>query len=128
MTQMTLTLEPGIGARHRSLRDCMAAGVYQRGLSKVAGQIDMAPSKLSEGLAGGSGDRPRDIGLDQFEEYLRLTGDTSPVLYLIDKYLRDPEAAKAEAVTQIAEIMSRLGPLLQQAGLVDAMPPRRTRR
>lgn len=127
MTQMTLTLEPGIGARHRSLRDCMAAGVYQRGLSKVAGEIDMAPSKLSEGLAGGSGDRARDIGLDHFEEYLRRTGDTSPILYLIDKYLRDPEAAKAEAVTQIAEIMARLGPLMQQAGLIETLPARRAR-
>lgn len=62
MTQLTLTLEQGISVRHRSLRECMAAGVYQRGLTRVAGQIDMAPSKLSEKLSGGNGDRHRDVG------------------------------------------------------------------
>ena len=40
--QLSLTFEQGIGQRHMSLRDCMATGVYQRGLGRVAGQIDMA--------------------------------------------------------------------------------------
>ncbi len=34
--QLTLTRYPGLSARHRDLRDCLAAGVYQRGLTRMA--------------------------------------------------------------------------------------------
>lgn len=115
-TQMALVFEQGIAERHISLRDCVAAGVYHRGLGRVAGQIDMAPSKLSEKLAGGT-DRKRDIGLDEFEDYLRKTGDISPIHYLADKYLRDPNVAQQEALSHLAELAATLPALLAAAGL-----------
>ena len=114
--QLSLTFEQGIGQRHMTLRDCMATGVYQRGLGRVAGQIDMAPSKLSEKLAGGT-DRKRDIGLDEFEDYLVKTGDVSPIHYLIDKYLRDPALAQQEALAKLAGLAESLPALLAAAGL-----------
>ena len=114
--QLFLTFEQGIGQRHMSLRDCMATGVYQRGLGRVAGQIDMAPSKLSEKLAGGT-DRKRDIGLDEFEDYIAKTGDISPTHYLVDKYLRDPALAQQEAMAKLAGLAETLPALLAAAGL-----------
>lgn len=114
--QLSLTFEQGIGQRHMSLRDCMATGVYQRGLGRVAGQIDMAPSKLSEKLAGGT-DRKRDIGLDEFEDYIAKTGDVAPIHYLVDKYLRDPELAQQEALARLAGLAETLPALLAAAGL-----------
>lgn len=118
-TQLSLVFEQGLAQRHMSLRDCVAAGVYHRGLQRVAGQIDMAPSKLSEKLAGGN-DRKRDIGLDEFEDYLSRTGDIAPIHYLIDKYLRDPAVAQAEAMANLAALAESLPALLAAAGLGKA--------
>lgn len=115
-TQLSLTFEQGLAQRHMSLRDCMATGVYQRGLNRVAGQIDMAPSKLSEKLAGGT-DRKRDIGLSEFEDYIAKTGDVSPIHYLVDKYLRDPALAQQEALAKLAGLAETLPALLAAAGL-----------
>lgn len=115
-TQLSLVFEQGLSQRHLSLRDCMASGVYQRGLGRVAGQIDMAPSKLSEKLAGGT-DRKRDIGLDEFEDYIAKTGDVAPIHYLVDKYLRDPSVTQAEAMASLAALAQSLPAMLAAAGL-----------
>lgn len=121
MTQLTLTLEQGVSVRHRSLRECMAAGVYQRGLTRVAGQIDMAPSKLSEKLSGGNGDRHRDVGLDDLERYIQATGDITPIHYLVEKYLGQPEVAQSAALAQIAALQQQQLALMQQLGV--SLPP-----
>ena|SRR5690242_8275519 len=119
-SQLTLNFEPGLSARHPSLRACMAAGVYGIGLERVAVKVDESPSKLSEKLAGGSGDRKRDVGLDMFEAYLDKSGDRQPILYLIDKYFRDPAAQQADALATLARLADTLPALLNQAGLTKA--------
>jgi hypothetical protein len=118
-SQLTLSLEEGLATRHLSLRDCMACGVYARGLQRVAGQIDLSPSKLSEKLAGGT-DRKRDIGLEEFERYLDKTGDTQPILYLVARYLRDPDAQQQEALSRLVALADQLPGLLAGAGLARA--------
>lgn len=119
-SQLTLNLELGVSQRHRSLRSCMAAGVYATGLDRIAAKIDEAPSKLSEKLAGGSGERQRDVGLDLFERYLDKSGDLTPIYYLIDKYLRDPAARQSEALAKLAKLADELPALLANAGIGKA--------
>ncbi|MCE7031761.1 hypothetical protein LY625_03865 [Lysobacter sp. GX 14042] len=97
----------------------MATGVYRQGLGRIAGQIDMAPSKLSEKLAGGT-ERKRDIGLDEFEAYIAKTGDVTPIHYLADKYLRDPNVTQQEALRKLAGLAETLPALLAAAGLSGA--------
>lgn len=121
-SQLTLNLELGVSQRHRSLRACMAAGVYATGLDRVAVKVDEAPSKLSEKLAGGAGERQRDIGLDLFERYLDKSGDLTPIYYLVDKYLRDPVARQSEALAKLAKLADELPALLANAGLGKANP------
>jgi len=116
-SQLTLNLELGLSQRHTSLRSCMAAGVYGTGLDRIAVKLDESPSKLSEKLAGGSGERKRDIGLDTFERYLEKTGDYTPVYYLIDKFLRDPKASQSAALARLAELADTLPALLNAAGI-----------
>jgi hypothetical protein len=115
--QMSLSFEQGLSAKHMSLRSCMAAGVYQRGLVAVAGKIDASPSKLCEKLAGGAGDRPRDVGLDEFETYLEKTGDRTPIYYLIDKFLSDPQVRQEMAMSRALELLEQLGPAFAAAGV-----------
>lgn len=118
-SQLTLNLELGLSQRHTSLRACMASGVYGIGLDRVAVKLDEAPSKLSEKLAGGSGDRKRDVGLDLFEAYLDKTHDLTPIHYLIDKYLRDPKASQSAALARLAELADTLPALLSAAGITS---------
>lgn len=115
-TQLSLSFEAGVSVRHPSLRACMASGVYQRGLVRVAGQIDESPSKLSEKLSGGN-DRKRDVGLDEFEKYIEKTGDITPIHYLIDKFLRDPGLVQQEALTKLSALAEQLPALLAAAGV-----------
>lgn len=48
---------PELTRRHRSLREVISLGVHERGVAQVAGKIDESPSRLSESLAGGTGER-----------------------------------------------------------------------
>jgi len=122
--QLSLVFEPGLAARYQSLRDVVAHGVYERGLSAVAGKVDMAPSKLSEKLAGGN-DRPRDLGIEEFERYLEKTRDLRPIYYLVERFLEDPGVQQAEAMAQLSELVKQLGPLMSAAGVIPANHPRK---
>lgn len=115
---MTLDFDPGLAEQHRSLKECLAARVYQQrgGLTAVAGRLDMSPSHLSEVLAGG-GDRHRKFDLDELERYIETYRDATPVLYLIAKYLPDAAAQHAAAMGRLAELADALPALLAQAGM-----------
>lgn len=113
-TQLTLALDPG-AAIHPSLKACMAAGVYQRGVTTVAGKLDLSPSHLSEAL---SGSERRKLDVDDLEAYIQATGDTTPIMYLIAKYLRDPAVIQHEALARLVGLADQLPVLLAQAGLV----------
>ena len=118
-SQLTLSLEPGLSQRHLSMVACMAAGVYSIGLERIAGKCDQSPSKLSEKLSGGTGERERDVGLRLYETYLDKTGDYTTIYYLIDKYLSNPQARQQEALANLAELAQSLPALLAAAGLTQ---------
>lgn len=118
--QLTLTLEPGATARHRTLKECIAQGVYQRGVVAVAGKLDRSPSHLSEALS--ESDR-RKFDVDELEAYVERTGDMTPVFYLVDKYLRDPQAQQQAALARLATLADQLPALLSAAGLTKGKRP-----
>lgn len=113
--QLTLSFEPGISERHMSLRDCIAAGVYQRGLGNVAIDLNKAPGNLSVEL---SEDTSRHFSVDSLERYIDKTGDTAPIYYLIDKFLNDNGHKQNAAMAQLAPMLKQLAPLMKQAGLI----------
>lgn len=118
MQQLSLTFEQGLAQRYETLRECLATQVYQRGPGRVAGKLDLAPSKLTEKLAGIRSDgKQSGITLDQLEKYIETTGDHTPIFYLVDKYLRDPQMQQQEAMARIAAIAEQLPALLAKAGL-----------
>lgn len=119
--QLTLSLEPTLTTRHPSLKACIAAGIYQRGLVAVAGKIDQRPSHLSEALSGA--DR-RKFDVDDLERYIDETGDTTPVLYLIAKFMRDPEMARRAALERLSTALETIPGLLADAELQTRAPRR----
>jgi hypothetical protein len=111
--QLTLQLEPDLTTRFRNVRDVLAAGVYQRGLKRVAADLDMAPGNLSCAL---NDEGARHVSVDALERYIQTQGDLTPIHYLIARYMGD--ASEAEMAT-----MHRVEMLLgEMAALVGQMP------
>lgn len=108
--QMTLELEPGLTDRFGNLLEVVAAGVYHRGLKRVAMDLDKAPGNLSRELAG---DSDRHFSVEALERYIQTQNDLTPIYYLIARYLGDQ--AKTEAATMrrvetmLAEITAVMG-------------------
>lgn len=125
-SQLTLSFEPGLSQRHLSLREMVASSVYARGHGRIATLLDVAPSKLTEKLAGmDSSGKPRGMTVDEFERYLEKSGDLSPIYYLLDKFVRDPNVRQQEALDKLAALADALPALMAAAGLKTST--RRTR-
>lgn len=112
--QLTLDLDPSLLSGHRSLRDCIAAGIYRRGLKAVAMDLDLSPGNLSVAL---SDDPHRKFSVDELERYVQVTGDKTPIHYLVAKYLGDEAAARDQALAQVAEMLQHLPAMMAAAGL-----------
>lgn len=112
--QMVLDFEPGLTERYASVRDVVATGVYQRGLKRIAIELDMAPSNLSVQL---SDDPSRHFSLDSAERYMERTGDYTPIYYLVEKFLGDKRNTKQAALEQIQALGPELLKLLTKAGI-----------
>lgn len=118
MRQLSITFSPGISQRSRCLRDHLTTQIYARGLVDTAGKMDLSPSKLTEKLAGSdSGGKPRGMTIDELERYIEVSGDMSPVHYLVEKFLNDPDVAQREALAKLAGLVDELPALLAAAGV-----------
>lgn len=120
--QLTLDWDGSIVGAHRSVRDCIAAGVYRRGLKTVAMDLDLSPGNLSVAL---SDDPHRKFSVDELERYVQATGDKTPIYYLVAKYLGDEASARDQALGQVAELLQQLPSMLAAAGLNDGRKGRR---
>jgi len=113
--QLTLDFSPGISGCYGSCREFVAARVHQLGRPQkaIAADMDMGASQLSRKLAQAPGDSAR-FTLDDLELYMEQTGDTDPILYLADRYLRraDPD----ELRRRIAELEGQLAAAAGRAG------------
>jgi len=113
-SQLTLDFEPGLTERFSTLRECVATGVYQRGIGRVAIDLDQAPGNLSVQL---SGDASRHFSVDSLERYIEKQGDLTPVYYLVEKFLSSRNVKQDAAQAQLLSLMAQLQPLIKQAGL-----------
>lgn len=116
--QLSLSFDPGLADQHRSLKECVAARVYQQrgGITAVAGRLDLSPSHLSEVLSGG-GERNRKFDLDELERYIEAYRDPTPILYLVAKFLPDAATAQASALQQLAAFTEQFPQIVAQLGL-----------
>ena len=112
--QLTLALDATLPQTYRSARDCIAAGVYRRGLKRIASELDVSPGNLSVAL---SDDPHRKLGLDEAELYTERTGDKTWIYYLVAKYLEDAGASRDQAVAELTQILAELPGKLIAAGL-----------
>lgn len=112
--QLTLDFEPGLADKYRNLRDCVSTGVYRRGLSRVAIELNESPGNLTNQLSDESN---RKFCVDDLERFIEKSGDLTPIYYLVDKFLKDKTQQQSAALAQAAPLLAQLAPLLKQAGL-----------
>lgn len=104
--QLTLDFQPGLAERHDSLLACVrqCAYTHRNPLKTIAADMDQSQSELSRKLAGNPDD-PRRFSVDDLEKFIQATGDITPVLYLVEKYLADEEAKQRAAHQQLAKML-----------------------
>lgn len=107
--QLTLNFEPGLAERYGSLRECVATGIYQRGLKRVAIDLDQAPSNLSVQL---SEDASRNFSVDSLEKYIEKTGDTAPIHYLIERFLAS--GARNDGSKKVAAMRAKMAEMMRE--------------
>lgn len=112
--QLTLAFDATLTETYRSARDCVAAGVYKRGLKRVAAELDISPGNLSVAL---SDDPTRKFGLDDAERYTESTGDKAWIYYLVAKHLGDDGASRNHALAEVQQMLAALPAKLAAAGL-----------
>ena len=119
MRHLSITYQGGLTHTSRSLRELLLVQVqHNGGVVAVAGKMDLAPSKLSEKLAGGdTSGKPRGMTIDELERYIKETGDVSPVHYLVEKFLTCPDAQHAEAIAQFTKLATAMAPLAHSLGI-----------
>lgn len=127
-SQLSLNFEPGLTAKFKRLEDVLLATVinYSGGLDKVASRMDMSPSELTRRLnahvAAKEGDfNNRPLRVSDMSEIIDETRDYRAIFWLIEKFLRDPEAQRTQAINQLAAVMPAIQQLLEQAGLKDSL-------
>lgn len=116
--QLTLTFEPGLAERNRSLKAHVRERVYAnpKPLKSLAADMDLSESELSRKL----GDNPNDtrnLTVDDLESYIAKSGDHSPIYYLIEKFAVSTEAKQAYAAAEFAKALPQILALARQMGV-----------
>ncbi|MGZ3235763.1 MAG: hypothetical protein ACXU8A_00135 [Burkholderiaceae bacterium] len=112
--QMTLDFEGGLCDRFQSLRECIATGVYRRGIGSVAIDLDQAPGNLSVQL---SGDQTRHFSVDSLERYIEKSKDLTPIYYLIEKFVESGDADHAANTAEVMALLQAIAPKLKKLGI-----------
>jgi hypothetical protein len=107
---MSLSFDREMHERYGSLRECVAQGIYQRGLTNVAPSLNKAPGNLSVEL---SEDPARHFSVDCLEAYIEKFGDTTPIYYLVSKFLAPSNPTNVNA----AAVLQQVQQMLRNAGL-----------
>lgn len=116
--QHTLNFEPGLAERWRSLKACLRERVYghPKPLKAIAADMDLSESELSRKLSDNPGD-PRNATLDDLEAYIRVTGDTTPISYLVEKYAVNETTKRAYAAAELAKALPGILALAKTLGV-----------
>lgn len=113
-SQLTLDFLPGLAERHDSLLACIrqCAYTHRNPLKTLAADMDISQSDLSRKLAGNPED-PRRFTVEDLEKFIVATGDITPVLYLVEKYLADEETKQRAANQQLAKMLPEVLALIK---------------
>lgn len=116
MQQFTLDFDPGLTERFPRWRDTFIHAVYsgRGGLNSAAGACDVSPTDLTKRLSGEYDDRP--LRIEDIEAILAEKKDFTPIFWLIERFLKDPNARQQEAIARLPGLVKLIEVTLAQAG------------
>lgn len=109
--QLKLDFEPGLTERHKTLLACVRECAYKssKPLKAIAADMDLSESDLSRKLSGNDSDTRR-LSVDELVRLLEVTGDPTPVNWLIERFHVDDETkvkrASAEFLKQLPQMIA----------------------
>lgn len=108
MHQLSIDFNPDVTKAYPRLVDYIGARVHQIGRQQkaIAGDLDMAPSTLTQKLATPKGESGKKFNCDDLEEYLATQDDIEPIKYLIAKFVH--KRAPKEIREQIKQLQALL--------------------
>src|ERR1051326_8723921 len=124
MQQFSLDFEPGLTERFPRWRDTFVKVVYsgRGGLNTAAAACDVSPTDLTKRLSGEYPDRP--LRIEDVEAILEEKKDPTPIFWLIERFLKSPDAKRQAALARIPALVDSLEAVLKEAG-VDRRAARR---
>jgi hypothetical protein len=104
MEQVTLNFDAGISDAFPTLREFVAHRTHHQGRPQkaIAADLDYSPSHWSRKCAESPDDSLR-MTCNDLEAFMEATGDTSPVLYLVEKYM-----TKHDRIAELEAELKRL--------------------
>jgi hypothetical protein len=114
-SQLTLSLEPGLTQRWKTLREVLQHSCLNdpRGLKAIAADCDLSVSELSRRLHPSPGD-PRSLDVDVFVDILASTDDYLPIRWLLARFIPDDSNRHAVAVQKLERLMSEVASTLNE--------------
>lgn len=115
MQQFMLDFQAGLTERFPRWEDTFVHAVYSSrlGLNGVAAKLDQSPSDLCKRLAG---EETRPLRVKDALGVIEATQDYTPIYWLIERFLKDPDLKKQEALNRIPALVAALEAALQAAG------------
>lgn len=112
--QLTLDFLPGLTELYDSALACVDSRIKSSGkpLKVIAADMDLSVSELSRKLAHNPND-PRNFSLQDLENYVAASGDTTPILYLAQKYCVDTVTKREQATQALVQMMPQVMALLK---------------
>lgn len=103
--QITLKYDAGYIDAYPTCREFVAYRVHCQGRPQksIAADMDYSPSHLTRKCTQSPDDSMR-FTLDDLEKFIHSTQDTSPILYLVEKYLSDSTDKIATLEAELARL------------------------
>lgn len=116
--QLKLDFEPGITERHQTLLSCVRECAYkaQKPLKAIAADMDLSESDLSRKLSGNLDD-PRRMTIDDLVRFVEVTGDTSAVNWLIEKFHLNDDQRQRRAASEFMKALPQMVAMAKAMGV-----------
>lgn len=116
--QLKLDFEPGVTERHKTLLSCVRECVYKASapMKAIAADMDLSESDLSRKVSGNPEDTRR-LSVDELVRLIEITGDTSPINWLIERFHLDDDQKAKRAATEFMKNLPAMISQLKQMGI-----------
>lgn len=104
MEQITIRFDAGLVESYPTIKELVAARVHQQGRPQkaVAADLDLSPSDLSRKLTASENDSHRNFDINLLARFIEVTGDKTPIDWLVEKFYHADELERLKA--RVAEL------------------------